>query len=167
MTPCITWNVFVFKWTIQEMIVPWLLFQLFDISFLRDLNTKNVLVRSDLSCCICNFEKSVAVCGVNAAGLSSPASAAGEPVGTPRYLAPEALNKHTLDPALVCSPKQVDVYALGLLFWEVSRRCRDLYQVGLCTSFFESFFLYCIGETWFHIKQTLNFSENSRHLLSV
>ena len=137
---------------------------MFDIYFLRDLNTKNVLVRSDLSCCICNFEKSVAVCGVvNATGSSSHASAApGEPVGTPRYLAPEALNKHTLDPALVCSPKQVDVYALGLLFWEVSRRCRDLYQVGLCTSFFGR--LFCIGrigESWFHIRQTLNFSENS------
>ena len=86
----------------------------------RDLNSQNVLVRSDLSCCLCNFEKSTAVSGT---------SAVTEPVGTPRYLAPEALNRHTLDASVTCSPKQVDVYALALLFWEISRRCRDLYQV--------------------------------------
>ena len=44
-----------------------------------------------------------------------------------RYMAPEvlggALNLHDCESAL----KQVDVYALGLLYWESFRRCSDLF----------------------------------------
>ena len=50
-------------------------------------------------------------------------------VGLPRYLAPEALD-HAIDVQRGdISLKQIDVYAMGLIFWEISRRCRDLYQV--------------------------------------
>ena len=52
-------------------------------------------------------------------------------VGQPRYLAPEVLD-HALDMNQgggELSLKQIDVYAMGLIFWEISRRCRDLYQV--------------------------------------
>jgi len=90
----------------------------------RDLNSGNVLVRSDLSCCICNFERSV--CTSNTPGVSAEGSLA--PVGTPRYLAPELLEVFSDQPSQGCSLKQADVYALGLLFWEISRRCHDLYQ---------------------------------------
>ena len=93
----------------------------------RDLNSGNVLVRSDLSCCICNFERSV--CTSNTPGVSAEGSLA--PVGTPRYLAPELLEVFSDQPSQGCSLKQADVYALGLLFWEISRRCHDLYQVRL------------------------------------
>lgn len=48
-------------------------------------------------------------------------------VGTVRYMAPEvlggALNLRDCEAAL----KQVDVYALGLLYWESFRRCSDLF----------------------------------------
>ena len=48
---------------------------------------------------------------------------------TVRYMAPEllegALNLRDCESAL----KQVDIYAMGLTFWEVARRCKDLYQV--------------------------------------
>lgn len=48
-------------------------------------------------------------------------------VGTVRYMAPEvlggALNLRDCAAAL----KQVDVYALGLLYWESFRRCSDLF----------------------------------------
>ena len=57
--------------------------------------------------------------------------AANEVVGSPRYLAPEVLD-HALDMNQgrgELSLKQIDVYAMGLIFWEISRRCRDLYQV--------------------------------------
>lgn len=48
-------------------------------------------------------------------------------VGTVRYMAPEvlggALNLRDCEAAL----KQVDVYALGLLYWESFRRCSHLF----------------------------------------
>lgn len=48
-------------------------------------------------------------------------------VGTVRYMAPEvlegAVNLRDCEAAL----KQVDVYALGLLFWECFMRCADLF----------------------------------------
>jgi serine/threonine protein kinase len=56
---------------------------------------------------------------------------ANEIVGSPRYLAPEVLDR-ALDMNQAkgeLSLKQIDVYAMGLIFWEISRRCRDLYQV--------------------------------------
>ena len=51
-------------------------------------------------------------------------------IGTPRYLAPEVLDHALNQQHGEVSLKQVDVYAMGLVFWELSRRCRDLYQVG-------------------------------------
>ena len=53
-----------------------------------------------------------------------------------RYLAPELLDGSFNFTNLENSFKQVDVYALGLLFWEASRRCRDLYQ-GVAVPKFE------------------------------
>ena len=53
-----------------------------------------------------------------------------EIVGQPRYLAPEVLDNGVSPQRIEFSLKQVDVYAMGLVFWEISRRCRDLYQVG-------------------------------------
>ena len=48
-------------------------------------------------------------------------------VGTPRYMAPEvmdgAVNLHDFEAAL----KQVDVYAMGLIMWEISMRCTDIF----------------------------------------
>ena len=50
--------------------------------------------------------------------------------GTLRYMAPEvlegAVNLKDCESAL----KQVDVYALGLVYWETFRRCPDLYPTG-------------------------------------
>ncbi len=49
--------------------------------------------------------------------------------GTVRYLAPEllegAVNLHDSESTF----KQADIYALGLVLWEVAVRCKDLYQV--------------------------------------
>lgn len=48
-------------------------------------------------------------------------------MGTVRYMSPEvlggALNLRDFETAL----KQVDVYALGLIYWESFRRCSALY----------------------------------------
>lgn len=48
-------------------------------------------------------------------------------VGTIRYMAPEvlegAVNLRDCESAL----KQVDMYALGLIYWEIFMRCTDLF----------------------------------------
>ena len=99
-----------------------------------------------MSCCLCNFEHVVVT---NSSGQprfqafyaseneslvtnereSVEEDTIGEVVGHPRYLAPEVLDHGVSSQRIEFSLKQVDVYAMGLVFWEISRRCRDLYQV--------------------------------------
>ncbi|GFR93092.1 receptor protein serine/threonine kinase, partial [Elysia marginata] len=64
----------------------------------------------------------------------SESKTASEPVkllvGTKRYMAPEVLNGE-LNPAFFESFKRVDVYAFGLVLWEIAKRARpyaDLYH---------------------------------------
>jgi len=49
-------------------------------------------------------------------------------VGTLRYMAPEVLEGSVNLYDCLMALTQVDVYALGLVFWEVGTRCHDLYQ---------------------------------------
>ena len=103
-----------------------------------------------MSCCLCNFEHVVVSNQVGQSFLlANYSSAHNEPVsitqgsneenqgdeltngvvGSPRYLAPEILDHAIGIQQGDLSYKQIDVYAMGLIFWEISRRCRDLYQV--------------------------------------
>ena len=103
-----------------------------------------------MSCCLCNFEHVVVSNQVGQSFLlanyssaqNEPVSITQEPynenqgdeltngvVGSPRYLAPEILDHAIGIQQGELSYKQIDVYAMGLIFWEISRRCRDLYQV--------------------------------------
>lgn len=43
-------------------------------------------------------------------------------VGTKRYMAPEILDE-TLDTTIFESYRRADIYAFGLVMWEISRRC--------------------------------------------
>jgi serine/threonine protein kinase len=43
-------------------------------------------------------------------------------VGTKRYMAPELLD-HTMNEEHFEAYKRIDVYALGLVLWEIARRC--------------------------------------------
>ena len=45
-------------------------------------------------------------------------------VGTKRYMAPELLNE-TINEKHFDSWKRADVYSLGLVYWEIVRRCED------------------------------------------
>ena len=101
-----------------------------------------------MSCCLCNFDH---VTVTNSSGQpqlqafyasenESLVTNEREPVvedplceivGQPRYLAPEVLDHGVSSQRIEFSLKQVDVYAMGLVFWEISRRCRDLYQVRM------------------------------------
>ncbi|XP_013855876.1 bone morphogenetic protein receptor type-2, partial [Austrofundulus limnaeus] len=93
----------------------------------RDLTSRNVLVRADLSCVLADFGLSMKLTGTRSSHSGDEDTMTISDVGTVRYMAPEvlggALNLRDCESAL----KQVDVYALGLLFWESFRRCSDLF----------------------------------------
>ena len=69
-------------------------------------------------------------------------------MGTKRYLAPEMLDE-TIDKNRFDSWKMADVYSLGLVFWELGRRCNvggiyEEYQLPyfeVDISFHKSFFV--------------------------
>ncbi|XP_037344919.2 bone morphogenetic protein receptor type-2-like isoform X2 [Pungitius pungitius] len=94
----------------------------------RDVTSRNVLVRSDLSCVLADFGLSMRLTGTHPCRHGDEDTVAISEVGTVRYMAPEllggALNLRDCESAL----KQVDVYALGLLYWESFRRCSHLFQ---------------------------------------
>ncbi|XP_067458811.1 bone morphogenetic protein receptor type-2-like [Thunnus thynnus] len=93
----------------------------------RDVTSRNVLVRADLSCVLADFGLSMRLTGNRPCCPGDDDTMAISEVGTVRYMAPEvlggALNLRDCESAL----KQVDVYALGLLYWESFRRCSDLF----------------------------------------
>ncbi|KAM4024312.1 bone morphogenetic protein receptor type-2 [Anomaloglossus baeobatrachus] len=93
----------------------------------RDLNSRNVLVKSDGSCVISDFGLSMRLTGNRLVRPGDEDNAAISEVGTIRYMAPEvlegAVNLRDCESAL----KQVDMYALGLIYWEIFMRCTDLF----------------------------------------
>lgn len=52
-------------------------------------------------------------------------------VGTLRYMSPEILEGAVNLRDCETSLKQIDVYALGLILWEISSRCTDFYPPGV------------------------------------
>lgn len=96
----------------------------------RDLNTRNILVKADLSCCISDFGFALKTFGPRYEWNGEIALAETKSineVGTLRYMAPEvlegAVNLRDCETAL----KQIDVYSLGLVLWELCVRCHDWY----------------------------------------
>ncbi|KAM4626599.1 bone morphogenetic protein receptor type-2 [Discoglossus pictus] len=93
----------------------------------RDLNSRNVLVKSDGACVISDFGLSMRLTGNRLVRSGDEDNAAISEVGTIRYMAPEvlegAVNLRDCESAL----KQVDMYALGLIYWEIFMRCTDLF----------------------------------------
>lgn len=96
----------------------------------RDFNSRNILVKSDLSCCISDFGFALKTFGPRYEWKGVVALAEQKSlneVGTIRYMAPEilegAVNLRDCETAL----KQVDIYSLGLILWELFTRCREFY----------------------------------------
>uniref|UniRef100_A0A8C7N1I9 receptor protein serine/threonine kinase n=1 Tax=Oncorhynchus kisutch TaxID=8019 RepID=A0A8C7N1I9_ONCKI len=93
----------------------------------RDLNSRNVLVKNDGTCVISDFGLSMKLTGNRLVRPGEEENAAISEVGTVRYMAPEvlegAVNLRDCESAL----KQVDMYALGLIYWETFMRCTDLF----------------------------------------
>jgi bone morphogenetic protein receptor type-1B len=84
----------------------------------RDLKSKNILVKRNGECAIADFGLAVRyVAERNEVDIASNAR-----VGTRRYMAPEVLDE-TLNISNFEAFKMADIYSLGLVFWEMCRRC--------------------------------------------
>lgn len=83
----------------------------------RDIKSKNILVKNNGTCCIGDLGLAV----IHDAGHIDVG--ANHKVGTKRYMAPELL-EDTLNPDGFEAFKCVDMYAFGLVLWEVARRCK-------------------------------------------
>ncbi|KAE8751886.1 hypothetical protein FOCC_FOCC001363 [Frankliniella occidentalis] len=99
----------------------------------RDLNTRNILVNSDLSCSLCDLGFAMKIVGSkyyqNGEEQHAETKSIND-VGTLRYMAPEVLEGAVNLRDCESSLKQIDVYALALVVWELACRCSDLYQMG-------------------------------------
>ncbi|XP_008326948.1 activin receptor type-1C isoform X2 [Cynoglossus semilaevis] len=84
----------------------------------RDLKSKNVLVKKNGVAAIADLGLAVKHDSVTNT-IDIPSN---HRVGTKRYMAPEILDE-TIDINNFESFKRVDIYSLGLVFWELARRC--------------------------------------------
>ncbi|KAM9319956.1 activin receptor type-1-like [Gastrophryne carolinensis] len=83
----------------------------------RDLKSRNILVKGNKQCCIADLGLAVIHCQ-NGDYLDIGSNPR---VGTKRYMAPEVLDE-TIRTDSFESYKQTDVWAYGLVLWEICRR---------------------------------------------
>ncbi|XP_067937083.1 activin receptor type-2A-like [Watersipora subatra] len=95
----------------------------------RDINSRNILVRRDLTCAIADMGFSLKIRGSkvirgNEEELAEDGSL--RDVGTVRYMAPEILECAVNLRDCELSLKQIDMYAFSLVLWELMTRCKDI-----------------------------------------
>jgi len=83
----------------------------------RDLKSRNILVKRDLTCVIADLGLCVKL--LDNGQVDIPFN---NKVGTKRYMAPELLDGSINESMFDCW-KRADVYSLGLVYWELARRC--------------------------------------------
>lgn len=107
----------------------------------RDLNSRNILVKSDLSCCLCDFGFAMKVNGsrydYQGEMILAETKSIYE-VGTVRYMAPEILEGAVNLRDCETSLKQIDVYSLGLVLWELCMRCQEFYPAEMATPVYKT-----------------------------
>lgn len=84
----------------------------------RDIKSKNILVKRNGTCAIADFGLAVRF----VAERNEVDIAPNTRVGTRRYMAPEVLDER-LDVTNFEAFKMADMYSLGLVLWEMCRRC--------------------------------------------
>uniref|UniRef100_A0A4X2LWV2 receptor protein serine/threonine kinase n=2 Tax=Vombatus ursinus TaxID=29139 RepID=A0A4X2LWV2_VOMUR len=84
----------------------------------RDLKSKNILVKKCEACAIADLGLAVKHDSV----LNTIDIPQNPRVGTKRYMAPEVLDD-TMNMNIFESFKRADIYSLGLVYWEIARRC--------------------------------------------
>ncbi|XP_073780683.1 TGF-beta receptor type-2 isoform X1 [Danio rerio] len=90
----------------------------------RDLKSSNILVKNDLTCCLCDFGLGLRLDN----SLSVDELANSGQVGTARYMAPEVLESR-INLENIESFKQTDVYSMALVLWEITSRCNAIGEV--------------------------------------
>uniref|UniRef100_UPI00398EC951 TGF-beta receptor type-2 isoform X2 n=1 Tax=Pristiophorus japonicus TaxID=55135 RepID=UPI00398EC951 len=90
----------------------------------RDLKSSNILVKNDLTCCLCDFGLSLRL----ESSLSVDDLANSGQVGTARYMAPEVLESR-INLEDIEAFKQSDVYSMALVLWEIASRCTAVGEV--------------------------------------
>lgn len=83
----------------------------------RDLKSRNILVKRNGQCCIADLGLAV----IHSQSHDYLDVGNNPRVGTKRYMAPEVLDE-TIRTDIFESYKQTDIWALGLVFWEITRR---------------------------------------------
>ena len=84
----------------------------------RDIKSRNILVKKDLTCCVADFGMAVKR---NPDGRTDFGNSFTKiKIGTRRYMAPEILNEK-INVNDFSAFQKADVYALGLLIWEITR----------------------------------------------
>nr|XP_033801842.1 activin receptor type-1C [Geotrypetes seraphini] len=84
----------------------------------RDIKSKNILVKKNETCAIADLGLAVKHDSV----LNTIDIPQNPRVGTKRYMAPEILDD-TINTEIFESFKRADIYSLGLVYWEIARRC--------------------------------------------
>ncbi|CAG05723.1 unnamed protein product, partial [Tetraodon nigroviridis] len=90
----------------------------------RDIKSSNILVKNDLTCCLCDFGLALRLDN----SLSVDELANSGQVGTARYMAPEVLESR-INLENIESFKQADVYSMALVLWEITSRCNAIGEV--------------------------------------
>ncbi|XP_053868519.1 serine/threonine-protein kinase receptor R3 isoform X2 [Malaclemys terrapin pileata] len=83
----------------------------------RDLKSRNILVKNNLECCIADLGLAV----MHSQGSDYLDIGNNPRVGTKRYMAPEVLDEQIRTDCFE-SYKQTDIWAYGLVLWEITRR---------------------------------------------
>lgn len=83
----------------------------------RDIKSKNILVKSNGTCCVADF--GLAVTHTQSTGALDVAP--NPRVGTKRYMSPEVLDE-SINMQCFESLRRADMYAVGLVLWEICRR---------------------------------------------
>nr|XP_013800595.1 PREDICTED: activin receptor type-1C isoform X1 [Apteryx mantelli mantelli] len=84
----------------------------------RDLKSKNILVKKNETCAIADLGLAVKHDSL----LNTIDIPQNPRVGTKRYMAPEILDD-VMNMNIFESFKRADIYSLGLVYWEIARRC--------------------------------------------
>ncbi|XP_075385252.1 activin receptor type-1C [Tenrec ecaudatus] len=84
----------------------------------RDIKSKNILVKKCETCAIADLGLAVRHDSV----LNTIDIPQNPKVGTKRYMAPEVLDG-TINVNIFESFKRADIYSIGLVYWEIARRC--------------------------------------------
>ncbi|XP_014209298.1 activin receptor type-1 [Copidosoma floridanum] len=80
----------------------------------RNIKSKNVLMKANGTCVIADLSLAVTQEKLTEKLDLKP--------GSRRYMSPEVLEQ-TIDPECLESFRHADIYSLGLVFWEICRRC--------------------------------------------